>query len=213
MQQKLQIGNAQHSLGSRLQKFYFNLSYRFGFAEWDVNKPQPDLIRLVEEGKIAGKTILDIGCGSGDNAIYLAQKGFQVTGLDYSDKGIEVAKRRAAKENVTVKFDVADAFNLSNINQQFDIVIDYGLYHNIDMDKMPLYLENIRQVLKTGGQFIIQAFGEKSPKQKFAPRQVSETEIRNEFSQNWTVLEIREAVYHATTEKQIHAILAIIQKI
>lgn len=201
---------SKSSIAFHFQKFYFNLSYKFGFAEWDVNRAQPDLIGLVKQGKLNGQTILDIGCGSGDNAIYLATQGFSVTGIDYAAKGIQLAKMRAEKVRQKINFYVADAFSLNQFDKQFDIVIDYGLYHNIPLEKIDLYLTNVKRVLKPNGQFIIQSFGESSPKSKFGPRQVTELELRQIFKAPWKIQEICPATYNNTSETEISAILSII---
>jgi 2-polyprenyl-3-methyl-5-hydroxy-6-metoxy-1,4-benzoquinol methylase len=97
------------------EKFYFNASYLFGFAPWDIQAAQPDLVSLVESNCIKGKSILDVGCGSGDNAIFLAAKDFAVTGLDYSKQGIGLVKKRAGKAGVVVDFQVYDAFKLTDL--------------------------------------------------------------------------------------------------
>ena len=76
--------------------------------------------------------VLDIGCGLGDNAIYLASRGHSVTGLDGSPAAIEEARRRAAAAGVTVNFDVADATALSGYEGRFDTVVDSALYHCLD---------------------------------------------------------------------------------
>ena len=85
------------SLGSKKEKnmifkkrsfknLFFDLWYRFGKPPWIIDQAQPDLIAAAEKGEIRGPTVLDVGCGSGDNAIYLASRGFEVTGVDFSAK-------------------------------------------------------------------------------------------------------------------------------
>jgi 2-polyprenyl-3-methyl-5-hydroxy-6-metoxy-1,4-benzoquinol methylase len=211
MQDNITRQMPKRTIAFRFQKFYFDLSYKFGFAEWDVNKAQPDLINLVKQGKINGQKILDIGCGSGDNAIYLAKQGFEVTGIDYAKKGIQLAKSRAEKSHTSVDFLVGDAFNLSWLNYQFDTVIDYGLYHNIPLEKLDKYLSSVEQVIKPNGLFIIQSFGENAPKSNFGPRQVTENELKNVFKDRWQIQEIFPAIFHNTSSTKIPAILAIIK--
>ena len=193
------------------EKLYFNLSYRFGFAEWDINAAQPDLIRLVDKGLLKGKTILDIGCGSGDNAIYLASKGFKVTGLDYSKTGIEEAKKRSKRKQFDIHFRVHDAFRLTDLNQQFDIILDYGLYHNIKPQDLAAYVKNLGSVTRKGGQLILQCFSCKSEPRNFGPRQISEQEIENSFSKGWKLQQFIEAQY-ITPKAKIPSIIAIINK-
>jgi len=139
-----------------VQKVYFNVSYKLGFAEWDSHSPQPDLVCLQESGTIQGLSVLDIGCGSGDNAIYLAQKGHKVTGIDSSKSAISAARQRASASNVKIAFHVTDALNLSSLNEAFDTVIDYGLYHNFRDKDISAYVGSLSHVLSTGGQLVIE---------------------------------------------------------
>src|SRR5437763_4688968 len=95
---------------------------------WDIGQAQPRLMELEALGGFSGE-VLDIGCGLGDNAIYLASRGHSVTGLDGSPAAIEEARRRAAAAGVTVNFDVADATELTGYEGLFDAVVDSALYH------------------------------------------------------------------------------------
>ncbi len=74
----------------------FDLFYRLTKPPWIIDQAQPDLIAAAEKGEVRGPTVLDVGCGSGDNAIYLASRGFKVTGVDFSAKAISIAKQKAA---------------------------------------------------------------------------------------------------------------------
>ena len=93
----------------------FRVLYRLGFTPWDGHPLSPTLRELVEgTAALATSTALDIGCGTGDNAIYLAKHGWQVTGVDYVDKPLEEARKKAATADVSVDFVKADATRLSS---------------------------------------------------------------------------------------------------
>ena len=95
---------------------------------WDIRDAQPRLMELEALGAISGQ-VLDAGCGLGDNAIYLARRGHQVTGFDSSPTAIEQARTRAADAGAEVRFDVADATELTGFDGCFDTVVDLSLIH------------------------------------------------------------------------------------
>lgn len=119
------------SIKRSFKNLLFNLWYKFGKPPWIIDQAQPDLIAAVEQGDVCGPTILDVGCGNGDNAIYLASCGFDVTGIDFSVKAIEIAKRKAKKVGVKASFMALDALKIGTLNKKFDTIIDCGLFHNI----------------------------------------------------------------------------------
>src|SRR5699024_2540559 len=83
----------------------------FDRAPWDLGEPQPVLVELEAAGWFGGR-ILDVGCGSGDNSIFLAERGYSVTGVDGSSAGLAQARERARKRGVDVDFFVDDATEL-----------------------------------------------------------------------------------------------------
>ena len=105
---------------------------------WDIRQAQPRLMELEALGGISGE-VLDIGCGLGDNAIYLASRGHSVTGLDGSPTAIEHARNRAAQAGISVTFSVADATQLTGYDGRFDTVVDSALYHCLDDEGRQAY--------------------------------------------------------------------------
>ncbi len=174
-----------------IKNFFFNLWYKFGKPPWIINQAQPDLISAVEKGDICGPTILDVGCGNGDNAIYLASCGFEVTGVDVSAKAIEIAKQKASKAVVDVNFKVLDALEIRTLNKKFDTIIDFGLFHNIAGDCRERYVRALSDVCVSKGQFLMLCFsdqaGEYGVYPNRYPKQMSQAEIRAAFAEGWKI--------------------------
>ena len=126
---------------------------------WDVHQAQPRLMELEALGGFSGE-VLDIGCGLGDNAIYLASRGHSVTGLDGSPAAIEEARRRAAAAGVTVNFDVADATALSGYEGRFDTVVDSALYHCLDDEGQQAYIAALYRVTRPGARLHLSCFSD-----------------------------------------------------
>ena len=133
----------------------FDLWYRFGKPPWIIDQAQPDLIAAVEKGDVCGPTVLDIGCGAGNNAIYLARSGFDVTGVDFSAKAIRIAKQKAHEAEVDVTFITLDALKIGTLGKRFDTIIDFGLFHNITGDNRKRYVRALSDVCVSKGHILL----------------------------------------------------------
>jgi len=176
------------------KNLFFDLWYRFGKPPWIINQAQPDLIAAVKKGEVRGPKVLDIGCGAGNNAIYLARRGFDVTGVDVSAKAISIAKQRAREAKVDVKFITLDALKIRTLNKKFDTIIDFGLFHNLKGDS-ERYVRALSDVCVSKGQLLLLCFsdqaGEYGVYPHFYPKPMSQDEIRASFSKGWKIEWIR----------------------
>ena len=113
----------------------FNEHYRQGSAPWDIGKPDFNLIQTVTTTPIDPCKALDIGCGTGDNAIWLAQQNFDVIGIDISEIAIEKARDKAAKANASCRFAVLNILKSHVDGAPFGFVFDRGCFHTMASDE------------------------------------------------------------------------------
>jgi cyclopropane fatty-acyl-phospholipid synthase-like methyltransferase len=164
-----------------------------GEPPWEVHQPQPAFVRLEEEGKIVG-SVLDIGCGTGANAIYLAQRGHDVLAFELVPRAIELAKKHLGSRELPVDFRVADVLRLGDLGREFDTAIDSGVFHVFSDKDRTRYTENIHRQLKPGAKLYLLCFSEQQPGTE-GPRRVTQQEIRDSFRDGWTVESIEPSFY------------------
>ena len=140
-----------------------------GQAPWDIGRPQKAIIDVAD--RIAG-SILDAGCGTGENALFFAGRGHKVTGIDFLAEPIERARRKAAERGLEATFLVMDALALKDIPEVFDTAIDSGLFHVFDDEDRRRYVEGLASVLKPGGRLFLLCFSDEEPGTQ-GPRRVS----------------------------------------
>ncbi|HEY9305938.1 MAG TPA: class I SAM-dependent methyltransferase [Mycobacterium sp.] len=124
---------------------------------WDNKAPKDTVVAWHTEGLVHGD-VLDIGCGLGDNAIYLAQHGFNVTGLDISPTALVTAERRAKDAGVQVKFATADATVLEGYTDAFDTVVDSGMFHCLHDDAKRRYAAAVHRATRDGAILLLACF-------------------------------------------------------
>jgi cyclopropane fatty-acyl-phospholipid synthase-like methyltransferase len=154
-------------------------------APWDIGRPQPTLVRLADEGRLTGR-LLDVGCGTGENALLAAGHGADVTGIDAAPTAIARARAKASERGLTARFEVADALDLGALRVTVDTVIDSGMFHVFDDDDRPLYVASLAAVLRQAGACYLMCCSDRQPG-TWGPRRVSTEELRAAFSDGWTI--------------------------
>jgi len=145
---------------------------------WDTKAPSESVIAWQTGGWVHGD-VLDIGCGLGDNAVYLAKNGHTVTGLDISPTALITAEWRAKDAGVDVKFAVADSTKLDGYIDAFDTVIDVGLFHSVDDDGRRSYADAVHRATRPGATLLLSCFSEANPVGKEWRPAVSEETLRD----------------------------------
>lgn len=160
-----------------------------GQAPWDIAGPQPALAKVGDQ--IAG-AILDAGCGTGENALYFAARGNDVTGIDFLQVPVERAKQKARDRGLTATFLVMDALALDGLSERFDTVLDSGLFHVFDDTDRRRYVAQLAAVLKPGGKLYLLCFSDEEPG-THGPRRVSRQELEQAFAEGWEIESIEPA--------------------
>jgi SAM-dependent methyltransferase len=177
-------GRSEATAQKSISDSEFNKAYTSGRPPWDIGQPQPAFVALAQAGRITGK-VLDVGCGTGENALFLCQRGLDVLGLDLSSVAIAEARTKAQARGVGVRFKVGSALDLLSLKETFDTVIDSGLLHILsDTDRARL-VAGLQAVLRPEGYLHLLAFNEHATWP--GPRRLTQPEIRTTFEQGWEV--------------------------
>ncbi len=129
--------------------------YKAGTTPWDIGRPDFNLIDIVAERQIQKCKALDIGCGSGMNSVWLAQKGFTVTGVDVSEIALRNAKENSSKAGVDCTFLLIDFLKQEVPGKPFGLVFDRGCFHSFDSDEVRKnFSERVADHLEKGGLWL-----------------------------------------------------------
>ena len=168
----------------------FELAYLFGYTPWDRwgGKPLRQLREFFEgpQALRPGRAI-DVGCGRGRASIYLAQRGWQVTGVDTVERALRVARRRAARAGVEVAFVHGDVTRLdqADIAGPFDLFLDLGCFHILGEEERARYGASLAAVAAPAARLILFAFGHN--KHPFGPRGAEREDIEQKLSPDWVI--------------------------
>lgn len=170
---------------------FFDQAYR-GKPPWDIGRPQPAFVELANAGAITG-SVLDLGCGTGEVTLEMAERGHEAWGIDISPNAIDQCKAKAKLRDLKAVFLVGNALEIEHLNRTFDTVIDCGLFHVFSDPERELYADQLATVLRDGGKLHILCFSDWEDASWGGPRRVSQAEIIDTFREGWRVDDIREA--------------------
>jgi cyclopropane fatty-acyl-phospholipid synthase-like methyltransferase len=152
---------------------------------WDVGRPQRAIYDLEAEGRI-GREVLDVGCGIGEHALFLAARGHAACGVDPAAAAIAKAQRRARERRLPVAFVVAELAQLGRLGRPFDCAVDAGSFHRVEIAARPRYAAGLRTVVRPGGTLYVLCFGDHE-RGRGGPRRVAQAELRATFADGWRV--------------------------
>jgi SAM-dependent methyltransferase len=173
----------------RTKTRFFQIAYRVGLTPWDGHPLSSNLRELIEgPAALPAGSAIDIGCGTGDAAIYLARHGWQVTGVDIAAKALKQARAKAAAEHVGVNFVRADVTHLSSatgVGGAFALILDTGCLHGMSDDARDRYVGELDAIGAPHARLLILAF---IPGGQFGVRGIDDAEIHRRFTPRWRLL-------------------------
>ncbi len=159
-------------------------------APWDSGSPSRWLVEMIEDGTIKPGRVVELGCGSGTNSIYLATRGFDVTALDIAPTALAMAREKAARAGVKVRWLLADVLAPPAL-EPFDFIFDSGCYHGVRRGNAAGYIRTANSLAKTGALMLILAGNANEPRH-YGPPRVEETHLVGDFAETWDFVSLRE---------------------
>jgi SAM-dependent methyltransferase len=172
------------------KQLLFRAMYKLGFTPWDGHPLATSLRELIEgngTSPLPTGTALEIGCGTGDSSIYLAQHGWQVTGVDFVGKALDKARAKAAAAQVSVNFVQADVTRLGSagVGEDYALIVDNGCLHGMSDEDRDAYVREVTAVAAADARLLIVAF---TPGTRLPVRGIDQAEIEPRFAADWTLL-------------------------
>ena len=170
------------------RQLLFKTFYRLGFVPWDGHPLPTSLQNLIEgENALTAGTALDIGCGTGDNSIYLAKHGWRVTGVDFVVKAVDKARAKASANKLDITFAQADATRLSSegVGTNFDLIVDNGCLHGMSPEDRDAYVREVASVAAPGARLLLVEFVTGG---SFGVPGIDPAEVEQRFAADWTLL-------------------------
>ncbi|WP_261345346.1 class I SAM-dependent methyltransferase [Thalassoroseus pseudoceratinae] len=165
--------------------------YRTGDMPWDSGLPSRELLRVLDEQAIPPGSALELGCGTGTNAVALAERGFHVTAVDLSPTALEFAQKKADANGVSVNWQCGDITDLSFVETPFDFLFDRGCYHCVRKIDLPGFQETVLSACRQGTQLLMITGNSNAPGSGGPPR-LSADEIRTDWSEWFDIGFLRE---------------------
>lgn len=173
-----------------------------GTAPWDTGEPQAEVLALIAAGAFVGP-VLDVGCGTGANAVALARLGIPVVAIDLVPEAVALAKNRADAAGVAVEWLVGNVLDLPERvrGRRFQTLLDSGVFHVFGDDDRRTYVRALHAVAAPGARLDVIVFSDKEGGEG-GPRRVTRSELEAAFLDGWEPMEIVETRYQLRTRPE-----------
>ena len=178
---------------------------------WYYPHFDPDLFNTLARLNIVGGTFLDIGTGTGNQAIELSRRGFDVVGADISEGALALAKEVAAREEMPVSFILDDIVNTRINKNRFDYAFDRGCFHILPPAERSQYIKNLHIIIKRRGVVFLKCFSALEPRTD-GPYRFTEDEIRDLFAPHFELSACKDTVFQGALEKEPQALFCVLKK-
>lgn len=175
--------------------------YRTGDLPWDTGIPDTELVQLVANRPVKPCPALELGCGTGTNAIWLAKQGFQVTAVDISSVAIDMAREKAAGKGADVSFYCADLLSDTISAPSFGFVFDRGCFHSLNSpEERQMCAEIVWKHTSEGGVWFGLMGNADGPELELGPPRLSAQDIVSAVEPRFEILRLRTTHFHSNLE-------------
>ena len=167
----------------------WNDSYASGFLPWDTGQAEPELVEAVRSGRVQPQRALEVGCGTGTNAIWLAEHGFEVVAVDVAPLAIERARLKDTARRC--RFEVLDFLAQAPVGGPYGLVFDRGVFHVFDeASERRRFATHVASVLRPGGQWLSLIGSTEGPAREGGPPRRSAREVLEAIEPELEILEL-----------------------
>jgi ubiquinone/menaquinone biosynthesis C-methylase UbiE len=168
-------------------KFSWNKAYISGNYKdhWHYSNPSQELATLLASGIVGEGFALDLGCGAGVETMFLAENGFRVSGIDVSEKAIELAKFSAKRRQLQIDFRIGTVLDLPYPDKKFVFLNDRGCLHNLDLDEWTGYASEVARVAKPSAYLLLRGASNKESREQFTC--LTEKRLEKYFSDHFAI--------------------------
>ena len=181
----------------------FQENYRTGNTGWEINRVDSNLVEVVNSTPILPCNVLDIGCGTGNNVIWLQEQGFTVTGIDSSELAVQMAREKSCAANVECSCYLCDFFKDSIPGAPFDFVFDRGCFHHPPKaGDLQQFAENVFRNLGENGLWLTLSGSCDEIRKGPGPPQISALQIVEAVEPWFEILSLRTGFFDSNQSPQ-----------